>query len=110
MKRIARVAVAVALLVSIGSGAAVAQTEPAPTEPEGTEPAPVRTTSTTLPGATDIGSGYSFTSAVINTPDQPTRLFDALHAATFVQSFLAYLYFGTPEVETPPEGLPVSRV
>jgi len=100
MKRIAALAVAVAVLVSVGASAAMAQEEPEP----------IRTTSTTLPGATALGSGYSFTKAVINTPDQPTREFDARHAAIFVQSFLPWLVYGKPEVQTPPDGVPISRV
>jgi len=100
MKRIAALSVAVAVLVSVGAGAAMAQEEPDP----------IRTTSTTLAGATDIGSGYSFTKGVITTPDQPSREFDGRHAAIFVQSFLAWLYYGKPEAQTPPEGVPISRV
>jgi len=68
-------------------------------------------TSTTLPAGTGIGDGLYFTSAVISTPGDPApRTLDAYHAAVFVQSWMGEAFFGKPQFQDPPAGLPVYQV
>jgi hypothetical protein len=63
------------------------------------------TTSTSLPGAVDIGYGYSFTGAAISPIDGTVaRRLNAYHAAAFMQSWFAGAAIGSDNQQAQPPG------
>src|SRR5262249_24121366 len=73
---------------------------------------PPTTTSTSLPGATDIGYGYSFTGAVINAASGvAVRRLNAYQAAAFMQSWFAGGSIASQnQVNQPPVSADIYRV